>query len=55
MKSTSKTPASAKRDPFLVGAEAALRRAARRARAVAKATGTPLVLWKDGRVVKVKV
>jgi len=41
--------------PFQMAADKALRRAAKRARAVAKATGTPLVLWKDGRVVKVKV
>ena len=41
--------------PYLARADKALRRAARQARAVAKATGTPLVLWKDGRVVKVKV
>ena len=41
------------RDPDFVGAEAAIRRAARRARDVARRTGTPLVLWRDGKVVHV--
>ncbi len=39
-------------DPDLVGAEAALRRAARRAREIARATHTQLVTWQDGKVKK---
>ncbi len=39
-------------DPDFAGAEAALRRAARRAREIARSTGTPLVIWRDGRIVK---
>ncbi len=39
-------------DPDLVGAETALRRAARRARDTARSTRTPLVIWRDGKVVK---
>jgi hypothetical protein len=42
-------------DPDMVGAEAALRRAARRARETARSTGTPLVIWRDGKVVKESV
>jgi hypothetical protein len=42
-------------DPDLVGAEAALRRAARRAREIARNTHTPLVIWQDGRIRKVYV
>ncbi|MHC4886207.1 MAG: hypothetical protein ACYTGH_14110 [Planctomycetota bacterium] len=40
------------RDPDLVGAEAAIQRAAIRAREIAYQTGTPLVIWKDGKTVK---
>jgi hypothetical protein len=39
------------RDPDLAGVEAALRRAARRAREIARATNTPLVIVENGRVV----
>jgi hypothetical protein len=39
-------------DPDLVGAETALRRAALRARETARNTGTPLVIWRDGKLVK---
>ncbi len=39
-------------DPDLIGAEAALRRAARRAREIARSTRTPLVLWQDGKIKK---
>lgn len=39
-------------DPDLLGAETALRRAARRARETARSTRTPLVIWRDGKVVK---
>lgn len=41
--------------PYLASADRALKRAARRAREVARATGTPLVILKNGRVVKVRV
>jgi len=33
----------------------ALKRAAERAREIARKTGTPLVIYKDGRIVKEKV
>ncbi len=39
-------------DPDFVGTEAALRRAAHRAREIAGRTGTPIVIWRDGRVVR---
>jgi len=35
------------------GIENALARAARRAAKIAKETGTPLVLWKDGHIVEI--
>lgn len=35
------------------GIEIALARAAQRAAKIAKETGTPLVLWKDGHVVEI--
>lgn len=35
------------------GIENALARAAQRAAKIAKETGTPLVLWKDGHVVEI--
>lgn len=43
------------RDPDLVNAGAALRRAARKAREFAKQTGTPCYVWRDGRVVNIGV
>jgi len=39
-------------DPDLAQVEKALRRAAERARKIAQQTGTPLVIYEDGRVVK---
>jgi len=39
--------------PFLVGVEAALRRSAARALAIARATGTPCFVWQDGRIVDI--
>ena len=39
-------------DPDFAGTEEALRRAARRARDTARSTRTPLVIWRDGRLVK---
>jgi hypothetical protein len=47
-----KQPTRKTTDPDMIGAEAALRRAARRARLVARQTGTPIVIWRDGRVVE---
>jgi hypothetical protein len=38
-------------DPDLARVEAALKRAGARAREIARQTGTPLVIYKDGRVV----
>lgn len=35
------------------GIESALARAAQRAAKIARETGTPLILWKDGRVVEI--
>ncbi len=39
----------------LTGVEAALRRAGNRARAVAAQTGTPLVIYSEGKIRKLKV
>ena len=39
----------------LLGVEAALRRAGQRAREMAAQTGTPLVIYVDGRIKKLKV
>lgn len=38
-------------DPDLIGSYAALKRAAKRARELSIATGTPFIIWKDGKVV----
>ncbi len=43
------------RDKDFAGAEAALLRAALRAREIAAQTGTPLVIYKEGRVVEKKI
>jgi hypothetical protein len=40
------------KDPDIRGAQPALRRAAKAARSIAKATGTPLIIWEDGKVVR---
>ena len=40
------------KDPDIRGVGPALRRAAAAARRIAKATNTPLIIWKDGKVVK---
>jgi hypothetical protein len=37
----------------LAGADAAMLRAAEQARRVAAQSGTPLVIWQDGRVVRI--
>ena len=39
----------------LNGVEAALRRAAQRARELAAQTGTPLVIYKNGKIVKLMI
>jgi hypothetical protein len=39
----------------LTGVEAALKRAARRAREIAAQTGTPLVIYKNGKIVKLMI
>ncbi len=41
------------KDPDIVGSLPALRRAARAARKLAKRTGTPLYIFRDGRVVDI--
>jgi hypothetical protein len=41
-----------RRDPDLVGAEAAMKRAAKKARLKASRLGTSVVVWTDGRVVE---
>lgn len=43
-----------KHDEFSRAVGRALRRAARRAREVARMHGTPIYIWKDGKVVAVK-
>lgn len=40
-------------DLYLSGIKAALRRAAKKAQLIAIQTGTPLVIWRNGRVEKV--
>ena len=40
-------------DPLVRGSMAALRRAARRAREIARDTGTPLVVVRGGKVVEI--
>jgi hypothetical protein len=39
------------KDPDLLGSLPALRRAAKAARKLSEATGTPFYIWRDGRVV----
>jgi hypothetical protein len=41
----------ASKDPVTRGSMAAMRRAARAAKALAIKTGTPLYIWRDGQVV----
>lgn len=41
-----------KRDPDLVAAEIAMKRAAAKARQKAKQVGAGVVVWKDGRIVE---
>jgi hypothetical protein len=43
-----------KHDEFSRAVGRALRRAAKRAREVARMHGTPIYIWKDGKVVAVK-
>jgi hypothetical protein len=43
----------ADQDPELAKAPAAMLRAARAAREVARRYGTPLIIWRDGQVVRV--
>jgi len=43
------------RDPDLAQVPRALRRAALQARRIARLTDTPLIIYKDGRVIKKKV
>ncbi|MCP4702846.1 MAG: hypothetical protein GY862_39195 [Gammaproteobacteria bacterium] len=43
------------RKAYLEKVEAALRRAALRARETARRTGTPLIIYKDGQIVKIKI
>lgn len=50
---TNPRPITSAKDPWLAGALPALRRARRRAEAIARQTGTPLVLAKNGRPVLV--
>ena len=38
-------------DPDILGSLPALRRAARAARKLARATGTPLYIWKNGQII----
>jgi hypothetical protein len=40
-------------DPDIIGSMAAIKRAARNAQKLAEATGTPLYVWKDGKVVDI--
>ena len=40
------------KDPDIRGVEPALQRAALAARRIASVTGTPLIVWKDGTIVR---
>jgi hypothetical protein len=51
LKSKSRSP---RPNEFSRAVGRALRRAAKRARAVARMHGTPIYIWKDGKVVAVK-
>ncbi len=42
-------------NPMVAGSMAAMRRAALRARQIARDTGTPLVVVRDGKVVDIKM
>ncbi len=42
-------------NPMVAGSMAAMRRAALRARQIARDTGTPLVVVRDGKVVEIKI
>lgn len=43
------------KDPDIRGAEAALKRAAKTARRIAKATNTPLIIWENDRIVEKRI
>ena len=47
-----KIPVSKLDNPDMQGAPIALVRAARRAREIAVRTGTPLIIWEDGKLVE---
>jgi hypothetical protein len=51
MKETKRPP---KPNPLSRAAGKALRRAGKEARAIAKAHGTPVYIWKDGKIVAEK-
>ena len=53
--SEDRKPAEAPRDPDLVGAEAAMLRAAARARRRAAENGTPIAVFEDGKIIWVDV
>ena len=50
-----KRKAARDNDGKLLGVEAALRRAGRRARERAAQTGTPLVIYSEGKIKKLKI
>lgn len=43
------------KDPDIRGVGPALRRAAKAARRIAKATNTPLVVWENGKIVEKRI
>jgi hypothetical protein len=49
------TAKSASKDPDIRGSLPALKRAARRAFELSRATGTPFYVWRDGKVVDLNV
>ena len=48
-------PAALMHDPDLAGSYVAMHRAAARARRIAAETGTPMAIFRDGKIVWVKV
>jgi hypothetical protein len=51
----SKPKQQSQSDEVFYGVDAALRRAAKRAREVAIRTGTPLVIYRNGKIEKLKI
>ena len=49
------TPKLKSKDPDIIGSAAAMRRAYARAKRVARSTGTPLIVERDGKIIRLDV